>query len=316
MRDQGPAASVAAMTAAARATLLVSFLAALGLGDLGCKKSGETIPAGEEGAARPTGDAVEIAYKSGAQRLRQDGKLTFRATEPDGVSEVKLDLSGTLDISDSNAGKLKVAYTVQEVRQADLSKNILESLSKEGPPPDILALVKAATGAQVVDLHGETDEAATKALPENKDKKAQGPGAAAEGFVGGLLKLPSELPPKPLSAATPLKLSERKKKPTPFGMQLDMDIATTYTLVKIDASSGKRIAEIKIESTQSGAHEEKGGGLIAVDIEAEGLLRFNVDDRLPVSYKLRVTQNINASARGQEISVEIMSEVDSTFAPA
>lgn len=295
---------------AALAVLLASSLPAA----FACKKSADTIPAGDGASAdgAPAAGAVEVVYKPGAYKLKQDGKLTFKSSEPDGVSEVTLDLSGTLDVSDAGAGKLKVAYTVGEVRKVEVSKNILESF-KEGPP-DLPALLKATTGAQVVDLHGETDDAATKALPENSAKKPQGPAAAVEAFVGGLLELPSQLPPKPLVEGTPLKITERKKKPTPFGIALDMDITSTYTLVKVDASSGKRVAEIKIESEQSGAHEDKGA-LLSIDVAAEGVLRFNLDDQLPVGLTLRATQNINVSAQGREISVEIRTDVDSTYSP-
>ena len=69
-----------------------------------------------------------------------------------------------------STGKLKVGFTVAEVRLVEVSKNLLENF-KETPPPDVTALVKAVTGAQVVDLHGDTDEAATKALPEKSAPK-------------------------------------------------------------------------------------------------------------------------------------------------
>lgn len=294
-------------------TALAVLFASLLPATLACDKAG-TIPAadgaGVEGAAAAGG--VEVVYKPGAYKLKQDGKLTFRGSEPDGVSEVSLDVSGVLDVSDAGAGKLKVAYSVSEVRKVDISKNILESF--KDAPPDLNALVKAATGAQVVDLHGDTDEAATKALPENSAKK-QGPAAAVEGFVGGLLELPSQLPPQALAEGKPLKISERKKRPSPFGVQIEMDSTSTYTLVKIDASSGKRVAEIKVESESSGAHEEKGG-LLSIDVATEGVLLFNLDDQLPVKLTLQATQNINVSAQGREISAEISTNVDSSFSPA
>ena len=156
----------------------------------------------------------------------------------------------------------------------------------------------------------ETVEDATKALPENAglDKK-EGVTAMVTSFAFGVFG-PPELPEKTLVEGAPVKVSEQKEEAF-FGLKIPMDTTSTYTLVKIDTSSGKRIAEVKYEAESSGAREE-GKQMLTVDVNTEGTILFNLDDQLPVSRKGRQTTNISAG----EMNAEIANTFEATYAPA
>lgn len=290
--------------------VLAMFVALTALAPLGCKKSADSVDA--DGGGGEVAGGIDVRYKAAAFKLKQDTKFSFKFTSKGGAGEATADVTGLLDVTPSGADKLKVAFSVAEVRAIEVSGG-QQPKPKEGEAPvDPKAVVLASTGATIVDLKGDLDAAATKALPETAALKAK-PEAEAQyvGLVAGFLGLPDQLPEKQLVEGTPSKTSKREKKDTPLG-QMDMDISTAFTLVKIDAASGKRIAEIKFESESSGAREQ-GDQQLSVDAVAEGTLMFNLDDQLPVALKLGSTYSMTFGSQG---SAEIRTSIDSTFTPA
>lgn len=288
------------------AALSVSTVAALP----GCKKNADSIPPDGSNTGGEVAGGTQLRYKPGDYKLKQDAKLTFKASSPQGVQEASLDVSGLLTVSPSGADRFKVAFTVSDVRQLDFSKEMLPKPKEGETAADPKTAMLAATGASIRDLRGETVEDATKALPENAglDKK-EGVTAMVTSFAFGVFG-PPELPEKTLVEGAPVKVSEQKEEAF-FGLKIPMDTTSTYTLVKIDTSSGKRIAEVKYEAESSGAREE-GKQMLTVDVNTEGTILFNLDDQLPVSRKGRQTTNISAG----EMNAEIANTFEATYAPA
>jgi len=288
------------------AALSVSTVAALP----GCKKNADSIPPDGSSSGGEVAGGTQLRYKPGDYKLKQDAKLTFKASSPQGVQEASLDVSGLLTVSPSGADRFKVAFTVSDVRQLDFSKEMLPKPKEGETAADPKTAMLAATGASIRDLRGETVEDATKALPENAglDKK-EGVTAMVTSFAFGVFG-PPELPEKTLVEGAPVKVSEQKEEAF-FGLKIPMDTTSTYTLVKIDTSSGKRIAEVKYEAESSGAREE-GKQMLTVDVNTEGTILFNLDDQLPVSRKGRQTTNISAG----EMNAEIANTFEATYAPA
>ena len=300
-----------------RFSTALALLGALGLG--ACKKSGDSagpLATGSDPQARSTSGGVVLRYKPGPTKIKEDLKVSFTASGGGQGGEMKADITGLLDINDAGPDKLKVGFSILDVRQFELTGGMKPTPKDGKPAPDLAAKLKEAKGARIIDMLGETDKAATKALPENAPKKE---GEAADELdmssFGSFLGLPSELPKDGLTAGTPVKVSKEEKENV-FGLEIDMETETTYTLVKVDDSSGKRLAEIKIESESSGAKEMSQGGksmMLALDVTSESTLVFNLDDQLPVSNHLQSTQNFSAGSEG---GGEFRVVLDATYAPA
>ncbi|MBZ5713450.1 hypothetical protein [Nannocystis pusilla] len=293
-----------------RRSALFALFVALASSPLACKKGADTAgPDGAGGSGAAVAGGTELRYKAGAYKLKADVKFSFKATSPQGVNEASGDISGLLDVSDAG-DKIKVALAVAEVRDFVLGKDMLPPPKEGETPVDPKAAVQSFTGAFVADMRGELDEAATKALPETAAaKEKKGVEAAVAGFATGVLGLP-ELPKAPLVEGKQVETTERKDENLQ-GLVIPVDTTSKFTLIKIDSSSGKRIAEVKYESESSGAVEQ-GKQLITLEVAAEGTVLFNLDDQIPVRRTSSSTTNIAAGQMG----VEIVNSIDSTFSPA
>ncbi len=302
-----------------RLSTTLALLGALGLGSLGtaCKKASDTSGPGGTGSGtgQPTAGGVTLRYKAAPVKLKEvlNASLTISGGGQSG--SMKADITALLDVAPSGADKLRVGFSVLEVRSFDLSGQMKPEPKDGKPVPDLKAKMLETKGARVVDLLGDTDDAATKALPENAKKE----GAAVDEYdmssFGGFFGLPPEMPREGLVEGTPLKISKEEKESF-SGIEIDMETETTYTLVKIDSSSGKRIAEVKIESESSGAKELSQGGqsmMLSIDITSEGTVAFNLDDQIPVRSHLESTTNFSAGEKGGGESRIVM---DATYEPA
>lgn len=279
-----------------------------------CKKS-EAGPSDAPGGAAAESDApkageLRLSYKPGA-KLKESGKLTIQLSGSQ-AGDLTVDLVGTLDITDSGNDTLKVAYKVDEVRDVSYS-GVFKPTPKEGETPkDPKEALLSSSGARIIDLVGNPDKDATKALPENKKPEGEGEGQGSDGAsdsVGEFLGLP-ELPEVGLKLGEPV---TREKEDTQDlgGLKIPMDIESIYTLIKIDESSGKRLAEISIETEGSGAIEfPNGGGLLSIDQISEVNLIFNLDDQLPVSLHVEQTTAFSAGSQG---GGETQVKIDATF---
>lgn len=297
-----------------RALLVVSLGLALGGPSLatlsGCGKKadggGTTTPGDGPGGGAAQGQGTALRYAPGAVKLKQS--TTVSLTVSGGQSgSMKADLVGVLDVSGSAADKLKVAYSIAEVRDFTLS-GVLAPKPKEGEAPkDLKAELAKAAGAEIIDLRGVTDEAATKALPENK-REAE----SISDSVGEFLGLP-QLPEPALAPGVAVKKEKEDTVALGGSLKIPVDEESTYTLVKISDEGGKKIAEIKFESESSGAVDApQGGGMITVDSASEGTIFFNLDDKVPVRMHVEQTQNFAFGDQGGETQIVI----DATYEPA
>jgi len=298
-----------------RFSTALALFGALGLG--ACKKSADSAGPTSAGAdTQPVGGGVVLRYKPGPAKIKEDLKVSFSASGGGQGGEMKADITGLLDLSDAGTDKLKVAYSILDVREFELSGGMKPEPKDGKPVPDLKAKLKEAKGARIIDMLGDTDKAATKALPENAPKKEGEPADELDmSSFGSFLGLPSEMPKDGLVEGKPVKVSKEEKENV-FGLEIDMETETTYTLVKVDNSSGKRLAEIKIESESSGAKEMSQGGksmMLSLDVTSESTLVFNLDDQLPVSNTMQSTQNFSAGSEG---GGEFRVTLNATYAPA
>ncbi len=294
----------------------LALVGALGLGSLSltaCKKSADTAVA-DGGGGAPVAGGVTLRYKSAPLKLKENLTVDFTLSGGQ-TGGMKADMTGLLDITPSGAERLRVGFSVLEVRALDFL-GAMKPEPKDGKPvPDFKANMLAAKGARIVDLLGDADKAATKALPENAPKKEGEPVDENDmSSFGSFLGLPSDMPKDGLVEGKPVKVSKEDKESF-FGIEIDMEVETTYTLVKVDNSSGKRIADIKIESESSGAKEMSMGGqtrMFSVEVASESLVVFNLDDQLPVRSHIESTSSFSAGQEGGETRVVM----DATYEPA
>ncbi len=292
--------------------LLPAFaLLSLALVAPSCKKSDAESSDAPGGASAesdaPKADGLHLTYKPSA-KLKETGQITVQLSGAQSGS-LAVDLVGTLDVSDSGKGNntLKVAYRVDEVRDVSYS-GVFKPTAKDGETPkDPKETLLGSQGARIIDLLGNPDIDASKALPENK--KPEGSHDDAADMLGEFLGLP-ELPEVGLKLGEPI-IREKEDTQNLGGLKIPMDIESTYTLVKIDESSGQRLAEIAIETEGSGAIEfPEGGGLLSIDQIAEINLVFNLDAQLPVSLHVEQTTAFSAGSQG---GGETQLKIDATF---
>jgi hypothetical protein len=93
------------------------------------------------------------------------------------------------------------------------------------------------------------------------------------------------------------------------GPKMPTETETTYTLVKIDSSGAKRIAEVQFESVTSGATETQMG-VLSLESTTEGTMLFDIDGHVPVSIDLTSSQ---AFTSGSEQMFESTTLIKSTF---
>jgi hypothetical protein len=258
-------------------------------------------------AAPPPADAraseVLLRYKLAAFRLTQDVVLTMKTATPGLSGDVQLDLTGALEVGPIGS-KLKVVRSVGAVRRADLGRSLMPEPEDGKAPVDVAAELRAARGAEIVDVRGEVDKAATRTLPDRD------PDGVYNGMVAAAVKLP-ELPDAPLVLGTPVKVAKKETEEV-AGMPIDLEVETTYTLLAFDEQT--RRATIAIVSTSRGAREliDSSAMIFDLDIASEGELEFDLAAQLPVRAKLKSTQTIRA---GTMPEATITIEFASSFAP-
>ncbi|MBK9752853.1 MAG: hypothetical protein IPO88_04965 [Nannocystis sp.] len=298
----------------------LALVGALGcLSITACKKTADSAnpEAGSPGGTAPSAGGIVLRYKPAATKLKENLNVSFNLSGGGQTGSMKADLTGLLDISPSGNERLRVGFSMLEVRSFDLSGNMKPEPKDGKPVPDLKAKLLETKGARIVNLLGDSDKDASKALPENAPKKEGTPEDEFDmSSFGSFLGLPPELPKDGLAEGKPVKVSKEEKENFFGGLEIDMETETTYTLVKIDSSSGKRIADIKIESESSGAKELSQGGqtmMLSVDVASESTIVFNLDDMLPVRTHIESTTNFSAGAQGGGESRVVM---DASYEPA
>lgn len=316
-------------------TLLVSLAA----GSAACNKGGASTAAPADGAAAGGGKAEAAAgellrYKPDTS-FRQATTYTVKVSGGGQFGEVATSHKATLSLAPSGEN-IRVGWKVDELANIAL-KGMFEPKDASLKDFDYKAyLAENGTGVFLTDLRGEKDDEGTDALPENTEKKKAAEAKKVE-REAAIKKAKEEkkdppkftdaageqvlamlepsfslmtLPEKPMEVGKPVTEEEESEEEVMGGIKIPMETEATYTLVKIDESGGKRVAEISVEVEASGA-AEMGQGMLVIDQATEATFLFNMDEGIPVSVNLNTTQSVSMGDRGLETSVI----VESTYEP-
>ena len=280
-------------------TLAVSGLFALTmLVAPGCEKSGDTNTPEPADALSDVDDGkTRLKYSESGFELTTVYAEEFTVSGG-AAGERSIKTSGTIVATPHGDGKLRVELTngtdVELVEEGAMKPE-----PEEGEEPvDTLALLKGAKSWYVMDRIGEIDSDASKALPENVERKAKRDAAEkkrdeGESMARGDLDMGASigLPPLP---TTGLVLGETTKLPTQEEVQetaggdMDVEIDAIYTLTAIDEVGGNKHATVDIEVVSSGAAEldfGQGSTFVAFDAETTGTLVFDLTAGVPVKWE-------------------------------
>ncbi|HEY0136226.1 MAG TPA: hypothetical protein VGB85_19210, partial [Nannocystis sp.] len=208
------------MTSPRRSSRLSTALALLGVLGLSaatttlsaCKKAADSAaPDSGSGGGQTAGGGHVLRYKSAPTRLKENLNVSFSLTGGGQAASMKADLTGLLDISPSGAERLRVGFSVLEVRALELTGGMKPEAKDGKPAPDAKAKLLEAKGARIIDLLGDTDKDATKGLPENQKKPDAKDDEIDMNSFGSFLGLPPEMPKDGLVEGTPLKISKEEK---------------------------------------------------------------------------------------------------------
>jgi hypothetical protein len=273
---------------------------------LSCGPRGDTQkPGGDGGAGTKVqkGAGVELRYAMAPAKLVQTGKFDMSTTGGGVFGEAQLEYTAKLELAPQGE-QLKVSWAFANIGKLD-AKGMFETKPSEDAKG---LLVKEGKGAFLIDARGQTDEETSLGLPENaarrkrfeeidklarsgKAPKMSG-GEQMLAMVEAIIVIP-DLPEQGLEVGKTITIAmEEQTELGGTGMMLPTQKETKYTLVKIDESGGKRIAELQVVSASSGAAEEQGVTL-TVDATNEGSMLFDLDAKLPVSYRFTRTQSLS-----------------------
>src|SRR5687768_8592233 len=103
----------------------LALLGALGLTSLSltaCKKSADSAsPDGGGGSGANTSGGIVLRYKSAPIKLKETLSVDFSLSGGGQTGAMKADMTGLLDVSPSGAERLRVGFSVLEVRTFDLT---------------------------------------------------------------------------------------------------------------------------------------------------------------------------------------------------
>lgn len=247
-------------------------------------------------AADPGPGDTLIRYKLAPFKLREEATLAVKSRGPAINGEMQVALTGQLDV-EAIGSKLKVVHRVTDVARAEGSGTY--STLGDGSPTDLAKLLREASGAQIVDVRGEPDEAASATLAENAADEA--------GYLGvadTVLQLPRDLPEAGLAVGVPF-TSKKSEQEDIAGISLAVETGTTVTLRGVTTTDGRRLAELDVSSERVGATEVQTKGLAAglsFEGTSAGTLVFDLDAQLPVSLRLKST--VTMEMPGQAITIE------------
>lgn len=228
---------------------------------------------------------------------------------------MKSDFTGLLDIKPQGADKLRVDFSVTNIRAFDLTGSMKPKAKDGNFVPDLKAKFLTTKGAHIVDLLGDTNKAATKALPENAPKKEGAPEDEfnVSGF-GSFLGLP-ELQGGPRrgqagqglprraeeSSSAPSRSTWRPRPPTP---------CSESTTAAASASPTSQSRSPSPAAPRSSARAAEHDALHRHRLRVN--LTVNLDDMLPVRAHIESTTSFSAGAQGGGESRIVM---DATYEP-
>jgi hypothetical protein len=301
---------------------LASILAlGLGLAAFACEKSGEGTdkPGGGNGpivetdGKPPALGGKEYVYAAEGFTLNATMEIKFEISSGQGSGVAEMAARSLIEATWAGEDKLQIHGKVLELIKYEGSGQMdpefmkKQAIEQGAEPTDIVEELKTSESWLVIDLKGDLDKDATKALAENQ--------ADDESQDFGLFNLP-DLPSVDLVEGEKVALPTREDTRTfPFG-ELPVEIDETWTLRKIDAN---RIAEFDVTSEVSGATEISGGqgtALISTLEESSFTVLFNLETKLPVSITGYSQSETSIDAQGQNITFSINNDLTGTYEPA
>jgi predicted RecA/RadA family phage recombinase len=305
------------MFARPRPRTLTCAALALGFALLGSACDGDSSnPPGDgggDGAAeggKPAEGGLEYTYAAEGFTLTATTKVKLELSSNQGQGTAELSARSLIEASPTG-DKLKthgkvvelLGYTGSGQLDPEFMRKQAEEAGEEAM--DIEAELAKSEAWTVVNLKGETDEDATKALSENQ----AGDEGAPVNF--GLFGLP-DLPAVDLEVGEKVKLpTEAAERQLPFG-SVPVEVDTTWTLRGVNGT----IAELDVTTEGSGATEfDAGGAMASVSMleESSYTVFFDMETKLPVSFNGYSASEIQVDAPQQSIQFATNNEVETTF---
>lgn len=297
---------------------LITLALALGLAVFGSACDGEkTNEPGGVGGGGDGGDGGKAAAEGGKDYVYDAAGFTLIAT-----TKSKLELSSSQGKGDSSTSVRSVIEATPEGAGLKVHGRVLELLDYQGSgqldpefmrkqaeeageePMDLRAELANSESWSIIDIKGDADDDATKAMPENKEDD-DGP------TDFGLFGLP-DLPTVNLEVGEKVELpTEADERELPFG-SVPIEVDVTWTLRGVEGN----IAELDVSVEGSGATEIDAGGamaLISILEEASYTIFFDISAKLPVSYNGYSQSEISIDIPGQPISFATNNEVETVF---
>ena len=295
-------------------TAALALVLALSAG--ACDKGNTNNPGGNGGGGEAGGKVVAggEAYSYSADGFTVTAtmrvKMELNTSEGQGSAEIN---AVSLIEAKPAAGKLEVHGKVLNLENytgsGNLDPEFIKKQSEEqgGKAMDIVANITNSETWKIMDLKGEEDEEASKALAQNQ--RAEGEEGPMDMGLFGLPDLPSIDLEVGKKVALPTRDSEESM---PFGGTIPMQIDETWVLRGVEGD----IAEFDVTIESSGATEMSGGqgsAMISMLEESAFTIKFDMKARVPVSLTGYSQSETNVDAGGQSFSMAINNEIEATY---
>ncbi|PRQ02628.1 hypothetical protein [Enhygromyxa salina] len=297
---------------------LITVALALGLAVFGSACDGDkTNEPGGAGGAQADGGGSGKAAEGGKDYVYDANGFTLIAT-----TKTKMELSSTQGKGESELSVRSVIEATPQGEGLEVHGRVLELLDYKGSgqldpefmrkqaeeageePMDLRAELAKSESWSIIDLKGEADEKATKAMAEN-----QGEDDGPMNF--GLFGLP-DLPTVDLEVGNKVELpTKADERELPFG-SVPVEVDVTWTLRGVEGD----VAEFDVTVEGSGATEIDAGGataMVSILEESSYTVFFNLASKLPVSYNGYSQSEINIDIPGQPISFATNNEIETTY---
>ena len=228
---------------------------------------------------------------------------------------------GTIVATPIEGGKLRVEATNGDAIEY-VAEGAFDQEPEEGEEKiDFATKLKGAKSWLVIDRLGEVDVDATKAIPENVERKKAADERKAKDDddlavddldFSSVLSMPS-LPTTGLIEGEKTTLPTKEDEFETGGGDMPVEIDQTYTLKSLVTEGEDQIATVDIEIVTSGAAEletGQGSAFVAFDAETFGTLVFNVTKGIPVKW---TAENLTEFHVGEK-TYEQNQETKATFA--
>ncbi len=275
-------------------------------------------PALNPTAATDAERGIRLRYLGEETTLEQETELQLTHTSVGQYVDASLKLTAGISLK-TDGERLTTDWRIRGIDPLEL-----EGTTAPGDVEKARELLLAhGKGGAIGDPFGVIDVAATDALPLNQirtealtDPTAGSPAAAlVMGVLAEQLRLP-RLPPDLLEPGTPVVVEEESETVvTDAELVLPTTTVYRYTLLKVDDSGTRRVAELSIEianvaQSEGGPEDEDEDTEPEAKLESkvDGTLLFDVDQGLPVSVELNRSETFKVGKLEGERSLLVRTQ--------